>query len=476
VNIFTRPRGIRTRLTLAYIFVLTIILVGFGAVSFRILKNRLDNALSRELAERGAALRGYLHFEDGEVSLNFDPTDYEQAYFVQSSTRFYQIYDINDARLLKQSQELDLLGLDLTAEEVRAMASGPRFYDVETDEGPLRFRNEVLTLPSGEAYLFQIGASMRQMQEALGHYFQLLLWLIPVALGLASLTGWWAAGRGLRPAVDLASRVQRIEISNVSSKPLPIRGTGDELDQLATAFNDMLRRLARTIDEMKQFTASVSHELRTPLSILRGEAEVALMQAGTVEDFRRVISSQLEEFDKLTRMINQLLTLARAEAGEIALERRPVDLCQLVTSLAEQMVPVAESRHIKLMTECQQETVFIAGDASWLERVVLNLLDNAMKFTVPGGSISVSVGQSGSSGIVEFRDTGIGISSEALPHIFERFYQADPARSSTSSAGVGLGLSLVKWIIDQHSGRIDVTSKPGAGSTFRIALPLIKTT
>jgi heavy metal sensor kinase len=474
VNFFSRPRGIRARLTLVYILVLTIILIGFGAVSYRILKSRLDNSLSQELAERGAALRGYLHFQGGEVSLEYDQGDPEEAYFVQASIRFYQIYDVNTGRLLAQSPELNLLGLELTHEEVRTMAGGERFYDVQTDAGGLRFRNEVLKPSANEAYLFQIGGSMRQMQDALEHFFNLLLWLIPVSLGLASFIGWWAAGRGLQPVVNLAANVQEIGISDLRRR-LPLRGTGDELDQLAAAFNEMFSRLGRTIDEMKQFTASVSHELRTPLAILRGEAEVALMQAGTVEDLRRVMSSQLEEFDKLTRLINQLLTLARAEAGEIRIERQSVDLCHLSKSLVEQMIPVAEARGIKVTMECRQQTVVVAGDASWLERVILNLLDNAMKFTPSGGSIAVIVDESGHSGILGVRDTGIGISPEALPHIFERFYQADPSRSSSGSSGVGLGLSLVQWIVDQHGGTIDVASHVGSGSTFRVALPLIKT-
>lgn len=472
MSIFKRPVSIRARLTLTYTLVLTIVLIAFGAVAFRILKSRLNSSLSRELIERAAALRGYLRFEDGEVSLNFDPNDPEQAYFVEASTRFYQIYDLDDGRLLAQSPELNLLGLELTPEEVRVMANSEPFYDVQTDEGPLRFRNEILRLPPGHQYLFQIGATMRPNEAALGHFFELLLWLIPTAVGLACIAGWWATARALQPVVTLASDVQQMTVADLTRR-LPVRGTGDELDQLAGAFNKMFERLGRTIDEMKQFTASVSHELRTPLAILRGEAEVALMQAGdNIEDLRRVMSSQLEEFDKLTRMINQLLTLARAEAGEIAIDRKAVDLCALGRSLAEQMIPVAESKGIQLMTECRRDFVMIDGDASWLERLILNLLDNAMKFTRAGGRVTVAVDESAGGGVLEVRDTGVGISSEALPHIFERFYQADPSRSVTS--GVGLGLSLVKWIVDQHHGTIRVSTQPGEGTIFYITLPLIK--
>ena len=210
---FRRARSIRARLTLTYVLVFSLVLTAFGAVSFRILKNRLNNSLSQELVERAAGLRGYLRFEEGQVSLSFDPNDPEQAYFVEASMRFFQIYDLSDGRLLKQSPELGFLGLELTPEEVHMMANSEPFYDVQTDEGPLRFRNEILRLPSGHSYLFQIGASMRQNEAALGSYFELLLWLIPVAVGFVCIAGWWAAAGALLPVVNLAASVQQIGVS-----------------------------------------------------------------------------------------------------------------------------------------------------------------------------------------------------------------------------------------------------------------------
>jgi len=466
-----RPIGIRGRLTLSYVLIFAMALGGFGIVSYEFLKSRMDTALSEELAERAAGLRGYLRFDNGAATLRFNPNDPEQAYFVQVSTRYYQIYDANSGMLLAQSPELDFLGMQLTRDELRTIISGPPFYDVTTDQGRLRFRNEVIRAPTGEVYLVQIGASMKQMEDDLRNYFQLLLWLIPVSIAVASLIGWWTSGRALRPITALAESAQRIELTELKNR-LPVRGTGDELDQLAGTFNETFSRLARTVDEMKQFTASISHELRTPLSILRGEAEIALMHAGSEEEYRRVLSSQLEEFDKLTRMINQLLTLARAEAGETPITRKPVDLVELVKSLTDQMLPVAESREVQLHFECERDSIVVTGDANWLERVVLNLVDNAIKFTQPGGSVKVAVRSSEDKAVLEVTDTGAGIQPDSLPHIFERFYQADAARSG--GEGAGLGLSLVKWAVDQHGGTIDVASQPDHGTTFRVNLPLIK--
>jgi signal transduction histidine kinase len=251
---------------------------------------------------------------------------------------------------------------------------------------------------------------------------------------------------------------------------LPVRGTNDELDQLATGFNDTLARLQKAVGEMKQFTASISHELRTPLAVLRGEAEIALMEASSPQQYRRVLASQLEEFEKLSRMINQLLTLARAESGEVSISHEEVDISNMARSLAEQLEPVAASKDVTLSCTCEPNVV-LTGDSSWIERIILNLTDNAIKFTRPGGHVWITVKKNTSDAVFEIVDDGIGIAAEGIPRIFERFYRADPSRANRAE-GVGLGLSLVKWAVDQHKGSIEVESTPGSGSRFTVKIPL----
>jgi heavy metal sensor kinase len=251
---------------------------------------------------------------------------------------------------------------------------------------------------------------------------------------------------------------------------LPLKGNRDELDRLAETFNDMFGRLERAVGQMKDFTASISHELRTPLTALRGEAEVALARARSEADYRRVLESQLEEFGKLSGMIDRMLTLARAEAGQIQLARDAVNLSDLARSLVEQMEVVADNKSVSVTAELAGE-VFVNGDQGWLERAILNLLDNAIKFTPPGGRVVVAVSVRDGEAMLEVRDNGIGIEREALPRIFERFFRADPARSKETE-GAGLGLSLVEWIVREHQGNIRVRSRPGEGSSFEIALPL----
>jgi len=211
--------------------------------------------------------------------------------------------------------------------------------------------------------------------------------------------------------------------------------------------------------------------LRTPLAVLRGEAEIALMQANSTEQYRRVLGSQLEEFEKLTRMINQLLILARAESGDVAIANEPVNISSMTQSLAEQLEPVAASKDVSISCNCDPE-VILRGDAAWVERIILNLVDNAIKFTPPGGHVQIKVSRVDGDVILDLADDGIGITPEAVPHIFERFYRADPSRSNRAD-GAGLGLSLVKWAVDQHRGSIQVQSSLARGTRFIVRLPLL---
>jgi heavy metal sensor kinase len=277
------------------------------------------------------------------------------------------------------------------------------------------------------------------------------------------------AARALAPLARMAAATRHIDVADLRQR-LPVRGTHDELDEVAHAFNDTLTRLDRTMGEMRQFSAAIAHELRTPLAALRGETEVTLLKASSIEDYRRGLTDQLEELDKLARLVSQLMTLARAEAGQIPLARTAVDLSALSLSLVEQLEPVAQARAVTIAADVRP-SVIVTGDAGWLERLILNLLDNAIKFTPAQGRIVVRVRSDGESAVLEVEDNGVGIAPEALPHVFERFYRADPARSSSGTEGVGLGLSLVKWIADRHSATLGVQSQPGQGARFTVEFP-----
>jgi heavy metal sensor kinase len=310
---------------------------------------------------------------------------------------------------------------------------------------------------------------MKPVDEALDRFLALVLWSVPVGLVAAGLVGRWMAGRALAPLVRLATATRGIHVTNLGQR-LPVRGANDELDQVAHAFNDTLAQLDQAVGDMRQFSAALAHELRTPLAALRGETELALLSVRSPEESARALASQLEELDKLARLINELLTLARAEAGEIPFTLVDVDLSKLAASIVEQLEPVAQVRGIDLVSDAAAGVV-VVGDSGWIERLLLNLLDNAIKFTDAGGRIVVRVWREREVACLDVSDTGKGIAPEALPHVFDRFYQADPSRSS-GYEGAGLGLTLAKWIADRHGATLQVRSEPGRGTTFSLRMSI----
>jgi len=463
-----KPFGVTPKLTILFAAVFTVMLGGLYIATYYLLDNELETYLNQELLDRAAGLKGYIDFEDEQPVLMFDSNDAEESLFVTTATRYFQIYDLMTGALVYQSKELGLMGMRFNPDEVLEINGGPTLSDIQTDQGPLRFYNDHVVSPSGKTYMLQVGMSLQSRQVALDRFIRLTVWLIPLGLVIAGTSGWFMARRVLRPVQNIARAAKLIEVSHLNQR-IPLLGSGDEFDQLALTFNETFARLEHAVGEMKQFTGSIAHELRTPLTALRGEAEIALLHGESPEDFRRVLSSQLEEFQKLTRLIDQLLTLARAEAGEFHLDRVQVLVDPLLKYIVETLTLLADEKGVTLLLKSDPD-IIVRGDKEWLERALLNLLDNAIKYTPAGGRVTVHAVKEHSGTRIEIVDTGIGIPPEALPHVFERFYRADPARDK-SIEGVGLGLSLVKWIIQEHGGSIEAASIPGNGARFTILLP-----
>jgi two-component system OmpR family sensor kinase len=459
---------LRSRLTLVYTAVFGVLLIATGVVSYRVLAYQLDTDVTANLSELTTGLHGYLRFGEQAPTVVFDSSDPDEATFVEEATRYYQVFDAASGQLLVQSDALRPLGLDFTPPEVRQFSEQRLPLDVRTDYGRLRLSNSLLTPPNGEHYLLQVGVSLAPMDRALERFLFLLVVGVPAGLIATFAIGRWLARFALTPLTRLAESTRAINIEDLGRR-VTVRGAHDELDDVAAAFNDTLERLEHAIGEMRQFSTALAHELRTPLAALRGDIELAMLQRGGGDRQQRA-ASQLEEIDHLKRLIDQILVLARAEAGEIRLAVGAVDLGALAASLVEQIEPVAQARGIALQCE-QVDAVIVQGDADWLKRLVLNLLDNAIKFTPAGGRVVLVVTRQGNVARLAVRDTGVGMDPGVKPRIFERFFRADPSRSR-GIEGVGLGLSLVKWIVDRHHGRIEVDSQPGQGSTFTVTLPV----
>jgi heavy metal sensor kinase len=457
---------LRARLAVIATIVSGLLIGGLSIVSYNVLARWLDEDVSTRLKELTDGLHGYLRFDGGVPSVEYNTNDTDQASFVHEATRYYQIYDSATGDLLVQSPDMAPLGLSLTKGEVALLLASTLPTDITTPYGRLRVINSPLMTPGGEILLLQVGVSLRSLDAALSRYRDLLLLLTPLSLVLAGAASWWLSRFALAPLTRVAVAARDIDVATLER--LPTRGVSDELEAVTRAFNDTLARLEVSIGEMRQFSTALAHELRTPLAALRGEIELAL-RATRDGDLQRSLASQIEDIDRLTRLIDHVLTLARAESGQIPLTFAAVDLGELAASLVDQLEPVAHARLIDLQCE-RMASVVAMGDAGWLERLLLNLLDNAMKFTPEGGRVVVRVCRTGHRARVDVADTGIGMAPDVVAHVFERFYQADPSRSS-ASGGAGLGLSLVKWIVDRHHGAIAVDSRPDHGSTFTVMLP-----
>jgi heavy metal sensor kinase len=459
---------LRARLAGVSTLVFALLMGSLAVTSYRVFASQLDADTTSRLTELTDGLHGYLQFDLDVPSVVFDARDEDAATFVHDATRYYQIYDVEHGRLIVQSEGMAPLGLRLTAQEVTAYRQTADPFDVETEYGRLRISNSVVASPGGHEYLLQVGVPLRQVDASVTRYRDLLLIGVPLSVLVSGVASWWLSGFALAPLVRFAHAARGIDVTTLGRR-MPSRGANDELDQVAHAFNDTLARLEHAVAEMRQFSTALAHELRTPLAALRGEIEIALGRLNAADPHRDVLGSQIEELDRLTRLIGEILTLARAESGEIRLTFAAVDLSALSQLLVEQLETVADARGVTLRCE-QSGPVIVQGDESWLRRLLINLIDNALKFTPAGGQVIVGVSQTGDHASVEVSDTGPGMSSEDAQRVFERFFRADPSRTSATE-GVGLGLSLVQWIVERHGGSVSVETELGHGATFGVVLP-----
>jgi heavy metal sensor kinase len=461
--------SLRARLAVSATVVFAVLIGALAAASYTVLARQLDADASDRLAELTDGLHGYLRFHDDVPSVEFDASDGDQVSFVQEATRYYQIYEAGSGRLLFQSSALAPLGLRLTPGRVRAYVASLRSFDVATDYGRLRMSNSLVPGAGATTYLLQVGVTLAPNDAALRRYRDLLLLGVPACLVLAGAGSWWLSAFALAPLIRLAGAAREIDVRTLERR-LPTRGVDDELEDVARAFNGVLERLEHAVGEMRQFSAALAHELRTPLAALRGEIELALGRLGTADANRDHLASQIEEIDRLKRLIEQILTLARAEAGQIPLTFAPLDAGELAAALVDQLEPVAQARGIALTCEREGGAAVVRADGEWLRRLLINLLDNALKFTHEGGRVWVRVAPAGDRVTIAVHDTGVGIAPADRPHVFERFFRADPSRTSATE-GTGLGLSLVQWIVERHGGSIGLESEVGSGTTFVVALP-----
>ncbi len=295
---------------------------------------------------------------------------------------------------------------------------------------------------------------------------------IMAAVGTAALIvslagGWWLVGRALRPVDRIGRTARRMSDGDFSAR-IPLDRVETELEQLGGALNDAFARLSESLEQQRRFTADASHELRTPLATLLTETQTILSRDRDAASYRESLEVCRRAADRMRVVVERLLLLARADAGEVTMARQPVRLDTLTRRVVDDLSAIAAERRVTLA--CAGEPVTVPGDANRLTDAITNLVTNAIDYNVPNGRVDISVGARANEADIRVTDTGIGIDPADLPHIFERFYRADPARARVRGRA-GLGLAIARWIVDQHGGRITGSSQPGRGSVFTVVLP-----
>ena len=338
---------------------------------------------------------------------------------------------------------------------------------------------ETLTIPNraeqvrilysniGAGVILQLGQSLENVASFVEAFRQIVIATLIMLVLLSAGFGWFLARRAVS-GVQAVTRTARSISAGSLEERVPVNTRGDEIDQLATTFNAMLDRIQHLVEGIQEISDNVAHDLKSPLTRIRGAAEIALTTGKDVAEFERMAASNIEECDRLLDMINTMLMISQTEAGVGELVKADVDVNQIVKDACDLFQPMAADKSVDLVCD-EIETATLKVDMSLLQRLVANLVDNAIKYTQAGGRVDVSVHTKKHHGIVlTVAYTGVGISEVELPHIFKRFYRCDPSRSTT---GAGLGLSLAKAIAEAHQGRIKVKSEAGRGSTFKVVLP-----
>jgi heavy metal sensor kinase len=463
-------RSLRFQLVAWYAGLLTGCFVLIGAATYVVIQNSLVGAL-RETQLRRARQIGQLLLDEIRGSAQARVAEEIQArYAPDLNGRFVRITR-NDGGLLYMSpppKDQTFVPTELPPPSWPSHAETARLVPLPAGRKMLLTAHEIQA-PGGARYLVETGAPMDDVQAHLRQWLRFLLVVLPVVAALALGGGSFLVKRALLPVDKIAASAERISSQNLSER-LPVARTGDELERLSIALNHMVQRLDEAFQYSRRFMADASHELRTPLTVLRGELESFIQEPTLAPEGRERLGSALEEVERLAGIVEGLFAISRLDAGEAAAEWVKLDLARLTAATADQMSLLAEDKNIRV-TCTAAEPVWVEGDQARLKQVVVNLLDNAIKYTLQGGAVALTVSANHSKAVLEVADNGIGIPAEALPRVFDRFFRVDKARSR-ELGGAGLGLSIVKSICAAHHGRVEASSLPGQGSRFRVELPL----
>jgi heavy metal sensor kinase len=493
--------SVRARLTLWYTGVLALILITFALAGYFFLSftlnRRTDDALG-EMADAFAATlvdderdsqgRGEANATRGEEGSS-SPDETVMEAVSQNQFRDYQLVVFGDARRVVAASRVQQNGNApaWTRPAVASKIAGVFDAVARTPEAALHFAtlsdsdNQYRVVgrrvqARGSAYMLVVLRSLHDQEDLLERASYALLIAVPLALLLASVGGYFLARKSLAPVVRMSQTAASISAANLHER-LPIINERDELGGLARVINALLARLDASFEQQRRFMADASHELRTPVAIMRSETEVALSKPmRSNEDLRESLAIVKDETRRLTYIVEDLFTLARADAGQYKLTSKEFYLDELAAEVAHSVRTLVAEGELTLQLDATQEMPF-RGDENLLRRLFLNILDNAIKHAPKGGAVTISCQHTGEQYVITVSDTGTGIPTEAQPHIFDRFYRADSARSRGDddnaglTSGAGLGLSIARWVAEAHAGTLELLHSSEAGSVFQLILP-----
>jgi heavy metal sensor kinase len=463
------PRSLRFRLIIWYAGLLTGVFLIFGVAVYAVLRGYLEGSLAQTLMHRSDQIGASLLAEVDKTGDRYVADQIATRYAPENYDRFIRITREDGSVLYASGRAAAFDPSGLPPLQVGTV-QGDFVHTVLLGDGSrLLVTVKVFRSNVGHRFLLESGSPMAPIETILSHLLLSLLVGVPLVALVAVVGGLLLVGRALAPVVQIAQSAEQITLHNLNER-LPRTNTGDELEDLSLALNRMIGRLSAALEQNRRFLADASHELRTPLAALRGEMESVVEQTRALPELRDRAGSALEEVDRLAKIVDALFAISRLDAGEAQQEWARFDLASLAVGTTDQMSLLAEDKGVAV--DCNAEgKVSVDGDRARIKQVVVNLLDNAIKYTPSGGSIHLNVHAREGKAIIEVLDTGIGIPADALPHVFERFFRVDQARSR-DLGGAGLGLAIVKTICAAHGGQVRVESREGQGSRFEVELPL----
>ncbi len=487
--------SIRTRLTLWYLGILALIIVFFATATYLLVARNLSRTTDSNLAEIGRSIETDLKKEEADIAaerLVVAQSSVEKEEDEEEEEEGKPKVEPDEAPLTIEAAIAEELG-DLRTRDygfivldgngntigstvtnspleagAKSLAEDTSFADVMVENETFRVHKMRLSL-DGKPFRLLITRSLREPTDFLSGLRQIFLVVVPIALALAGLGGYFLARRSLAPVVSMSDQAARIGSTNLNDR-LAVRNQTDELGGLANVFNALLSRLESSFNQQKQFMADASHELRTPLAIIRGESEVAISRENRLADeYRESLAIVHDESIRLTGIVEDLFTLARADSGQLRPQFTEIYLDELLADCVRHVRVLAEKKSVSIYLSLNGEMPMQA-DENLLRQLFLNLLDNAIKYNRDGGTVSITC----ENYLITIADSGTGIPAEEQPKIFERFFRSDKSRTrgeKTATGGAGLGLSIAQWIADAHGAELKLVKSDDMGSTFAIIFP-----